>query len=446
MNYDPLKVKKALEPSEGDTMKAPNKKVHILAPLWVTLSLAALMLVLGASGGFVAGNAMQPATNCPESPEVCEQFGVFWESWDYVNRHFVDAEAIDPQHMTEGAIQGMLNSLGDQGHTRFLSAEEAERWAESLEAEFEGIGAYVDVRNGQALIVAPIEGAPAEEAGLLPGDIILEVDGEDTTGWTVEELVTNVRGPKGSEVNLLVLHEGDDTPVEITVRRDRVEVPSVNWAMLPDDIALVRLNSFAQRSSEELQQALTDAQQEGAQALIFDLRSNPGGLVNEAIGVASQFLPEGTTVLVEEDRDGDRTTSEAWGDGAALDIPMVVLIDSNTASSAEIVSGALQDAGRADLVGVTTVGTGTVLTTFPLEGGARLLLGTSQWLTPDGRLIRKQGIEPDIEVILPTDAMLVSPTDAENLSPDELAESDDAQLLRAIEVLQDTEHDTTGQE
>jgi carboxyl-terminal processing protease len=209
--------------TQSTTASPPLLKalIDFQVPIWVVVPLVGLTLLLGTGGGFAMGQYVQPATNCPESEEVCEQFSVFWESWDYVNKNFVDTEAIEPKEMTEGAIRGMLASLGDQGHTRFLSAEEAQEWRESLSAEFEGIGAYVDVRNGQAIIVAPIEGAPAEQAGLLPGDIILEVDGVETTGWTVEELVTNVRGPKDSTVTLTIIHEGEDEPVEITVQRDQ---------------------------------------------------------------------------------------------------------------------------------------------------------------------------------------------------------------------------------
>lgn len=417
-------------------------------PIWVVTPLVGLTLLLGVGGGFAMGQYLQPATNCPGTEEVCEHFSLFWESWDRVDKSFVDAEAIDPQKMTEGAIRGMLASLGDEGHTRFLSTEEAEDWDESLSAEFEGIGAYVDVRNGQAIIVAPIEGAPAERAGLLPGDMVMQVDGVDTAGWSVDQLIANVRGPKGSMVTLTIIHEGEDQSVEITVKRDRVEVPSVSWRMLPDgDIALVRLTSFAQRSADEMQTALTEARNQGARAVVLDMRNNPGGLVKEAISIASQFLPQGTVVLVEEDRDGNRTSSKAQGGGVALDIPVIVLVNGNTASSAEIVSGALQDAGRSTLVGETTVGTGTVLTNFSLEGGARLLLGTSQWLTPDGRLIRKQGIEPDIEVVLPFDVPILLPADVEELSSEELQQSEDIQLLRAIEELRqgELEEDTAQQ-
>jgi carboxyl-terminal processing protease len=404
-------------------------------PVWVILPVLALALVFGAGGGFVGASQLIPATECPESPEVCEEFTVFWQAWDLARSNFVEPEAAVPQHMVEGAVQGMLDSLGDQGHTRYLSAEDAERWRESISGEFEGIGAYIDVREGQTVIVAPIEGSPAEAAGIQAGDIILRVDGADTTGWTVEELMTNVRGPGGTTVVLTVIHPGETAPVDIEVERDTIEIPSVSWAMLPNNVAFVRLNSFAERSAAELEEALIEAQEEGATTLVFDMRDNPGGLVNEAIGVASQFLPSGTTVLVEENREDQRTATRTDFAGAAQDIPMVVLVNINTASSAEIVSGALQDAGRAQVVGVPTVGTGTVLSTYRLDDGAQLLLGTAQWLTPDGRVIRNQGIMPDVEVMLPFDAQQLAPSTVREMSAEELMQSDDAQLLEALDVL-----------
>lgn len=413
-------------------------------PVWVILPYLGLAFLIGLGGSFLfqmsGGSALArqlfPATECPASPEICADFAVFWQVWDLANNNFVEPDAVVPERMIEEAISGMLDSLGDQGHTRFLSAEAAERWQESISASFEGIGAYIDVRDEQTVIVRPIEGSPAEAAGILAGDVIVAVDGEDTTGWTVEQLVAQVRGPQGTTVVLSVIHPGEVTPVDIEVRRDTVEIPSVTWSMLPGDVAFVRLRSFSQRSSNELEEALIEAQQQGAQALVFDLRDNPGGLVNEALGVAGQFLPRGTTVLLEENRSGERIPSKTTTEGVAQDIPMVVLVNLNTASSSEIVSGALQDTGRAQVIGVPTTGTGTVLTTYQLQDGARLLLGTSQWLTPDGRLIRNQGITPDIEVALDPEAQQLLPADAAELSPEELQQSQDVQLLEALKQVE----------
>jgi len=403
-------------------------------PLWAASILLSLTLIGGVSGGMYAGYHLnRPPAACPESPEVCKQFSVFWESWELASARFVDPAAVDPDEMITGAVNGMLDSLGDNGHTRFLSAEEARQWEESLRGSFEGIGAYIDVRNGRTIIVAPIEGSPAEQAGLRPGDVILAVNGEPTTGWSVDELRAKVRGPSGTSVTLRVLHPGDNVPVDVTVVRAQVVVPSVNWRMLPDDVALIRLSSFDNDAGKELRDALAGARQQGARAIVLDLRNNPGGLLDQAVEVASQFLPEGTTVLIEENREGERKVTTARRGGLALDVPLVVLINENSASSAEIVSGALQAAERAVLIGETTFGTGTVLTPYRLSDGSRLLLGTQQWLTPDERTIRGQGIDPDEVIVLGDEVAPLSPAEAAALPAAELRASPDTQLARAVE-------------
>jgi len=403
-------------------------------PLWAASILLGLTLIGGVSGGMYAGYHLnRPPAACPESPEVCEQFSVFWEAWELASTRFVDPAAVDPGEMITGAVNGMLDSLGDNGHTRFLSAEEARQWEETLRGSFEGIGAYIDVRNGRTIIVAPIEGSPAEQAGLRPGDVILAVNGEPTTGWSVDELRAKVRGPSGTSVTLRVLHPGDNVPVDVTVVRAQVVVPSVNWRMLPDDVALIRLSSFDNDAGKELRDALAGARQQGARAIVLDLRNNPGGLLDQAVEVASQFLPEGTTVLIEENREGERKVTTARRGGLALDVPLAVLINENSASSAEIVSGALQAAERAVLIGETTFGTGTVLTPYRLSDGSRLLLGTQQWLTPDERAIRGQGIDPDEVIVLGDEVAPLSPAEAAALPAAELRASPDTQLARAVE-------------
>jgi carboxyl-terminal processing protease len=413
------------------------KVLRIQLPIWVVVPLIMVMMLLGMGGGYAAALVIAPPTNCPEDPEVCEQFGVFWQVWDLASENFVNPEAVDPDEMTNGAINGMLDSLGDQGHTRFLSAEEARQWDESMSGEFEGIGAYLDMRDGQAIVVSPIEGSPAEAAGLKSNDSILQVDGQDTEGWTIEELVSNIRGPKGTDVTLTVRRVGEPSPLDITITRGKIEVPSVSWRMLPDNVALIRLRSFSRRTTDELKEALSESRQQGATRIVLDLRNNLGGFVHEAVGVASQFLPEGSIIFKEQDRAGNVETTEAVSGGLAHDIPIVVLINYNTASSAEIVSGALQDQNRATLVGMQTLGTGTVLSIYNVGDGAKLLLGTVQWLTPDGRKIHRLGITPDVEVSLPPDKLPLTPAEAAELSGEELHQSDDVQLLRALEVLEE---------
>jgi len=338
--------------------------------------------------------------------------------------------------MIDGAIEGMLDTLGDSGHTRFLTPNEARAEREELSGQFEGIGAEVQMKEGQPIIVQPIEGTPADRAGLRPNDVILKVDGEDVTGITVSELRSRVRGPKDTAVTLTIQRVGEAEPFDVRIMRARINVPSVTWRMLPNNVALINLNQFAERSSDEIKQALTDARAQGATSIALDLRNNPGGYVTELVGVASQFLPADTTVLLEQDRDGKQTPYKTNGGGVATDLPLVVLINQNSASSAEILAGALKDAGRARLIGEPTFGTATVLRTFNLNDGAQVRIGTTQWLTPNGEVVRGKGIEPDERVALAPDVAPLTPSRAADLDAQALRSSDDKQLVRALEVLQ----------
>jgi carboxyl-terminal processing protease len=394
-----------------------------------------LVFVVGIGGGYLGSRWIDSPYPCPQPAAVCASFQNFWKTWDLVNQHFVDPQAIQSNKMIDGAIEGMLDSLGDQGHTRYLSPDAAREERQALDGKFEGIGAYIDVRDEQPLIVQPIEGSPAERAGLRAGDLILKVNGQDVHGITVDELRTRVRGPKGTSVTLTIQHADSQTPIDVNVTREEINIPSVSWRMLPDKIALLHLNQFAARSSDEIKQALSDAQAQGATAVVLDLRNNPGGLVNELVGVASEFLPEDTTVLLEQDRSGDRSPYKTRGGGVATSIPLVVLVNNNSASSAEILAGALQDAGRAKVIGEPTFGTATVLRTYDLDGGAQVRIGTTQWLTPKGEVVRGKGIQPDELVSLPPDVTPLSPADAAQLDSQALLQSKDTQLARALQEI-----------
>lgn len=398
--------------------------------LWLLVS-----FVLGAGGGIGAMRLVQSHTACTESADICQQFGVFWQAWNLARTRFVNADAADPARMTSGAVNGMLNTLGDMGHTRFLSADEAKEWRTSLSGEFEGIGAYLDVRNGEAIIVAPLEGSPAERAGLQDDDRIMKVDGVSTTGWDATRLVMAIRGPRDTTVTLTILRAGTAEPFDVRITRETLKAESVRWGMLADKIALIEISSFATESGKEFARALQAAVDGGARAVVLDLRNNPGGLVYQAVDTAAQFLPQGSAVLLEQDRNGNRKSITTDHTGIAQTLPLVLLVNHNTASSAEILAGALQDAERAKVVGTATVGTGTVLDTYTLEGGAELLLGTTQWLTPKGRLIHNAGITPDIQAELPETTRSLSPRDAAKLSAEELQASSDTQLVTAVSLV-----------
>jgi carboxyl-terminal processing protease len=410
--------------------------LHLQLPIWLVVPMLGLTLAIGLGGGYFGSRWVATPTACPEAPEVCTEFENFWKTWDLARDEYVDPAAVVPDKMIDGAIEGMLDTLGDNGHTRYLSPEIAKSEREELSGRFEGIGAIIDVKEGQPLIVQPIEGSPAEKAGLRPNDLILKVNGEDVRGVTVAQLRSKVRGPKGTNVTLTIQHADASQPVDIVITRDQINVPSVTWRMLPNQVALIHLNQFAERSSDEMKQALTDAKAKGAASVLLDLRNNPGGYVNELVGIAGQFLPPDTTVLIEQARDGKQTPYKTTENGLAIDLPLVVLINENSASSAEILAGALHDAHRARLIGEPTFGTATVLRTFNLNDGAQVRIGTTQWLTPNGQVVRGKGIAPDETVALAPDVAPLTPARAADLDSQALLSSDDKQLVRALEVLQ----------
>ena len=363
------------------------------------------------------------------------EFEVFWQVWNLAHRHFIDQEALDTTRLTYGAINGLIQALGDEGHTRFLTPEEVARQRTDISGSFFGIGARVGIEDGLPVIVSPFDGSPAEEAGVKAGDIIIEVDGQDVTGMSLSETVDLIRGERGTPVTLTIFRPDISESLEITITRDEIKIPAASWAMIPGtDVAVIRLSQFSANLDDNVKEAVQQANEAGAAAFILDVRNNPGGLLDQAIQVTSEFLSSGN-VLLQEDANGNRDGFEVRPDGVATDIPIVVLINEGSASSSEIFAGAIQDHERGVVIGETTFGTGTVLRNFELDDGSALLLGTSQWLTPDGRLIRKQGIEPDVTVDLPVGANLIAPMELEEMTVAELLESEDLQLLKALEVL-----------
>lgn len=403
----------------------------------VLISLAILLLT---SGAFVAGTVVGNVYSLfgPKVVRAADQpaeFDVFWQVWDLAQQHFIDRDALDSTRLTYGAVNGLIAALGDEGHTRFLTPEEVERQRTDISGSFFGIGARVGVEDGLPVIVAPIDGSPAEAAGLKSGDIIIEVDGQDVTAFPLNDVVDLIRGEEGSEVMLTIFRPDSNESLEISIIRGEIKIEAATWSMVPGtDVAVLRLSQFSANLNDDVIEAVEAAEAAGAKSLILDIRNNPGGLLDQAISVTSQFLKDGD-VLLQEDAQGNRESFPVKPDGVAIDIPIVVLINRGSASSAEIFAGAIQDHERGQVIGETTFGTGTVLRPFDLEDGSALLLGTSQWLTPAGRLIRKHGIEPDIEVDLPAGADLLSPFDLETLTVPELLDSEDGQMLKALEVL-----------
>jgi len=363
------------------------------------------------------------------------EFEVFWQVWDLAHDFFVDRDALDNTRLTYGAINGLIQALGDEGHTRFLTPEEVARERTEVSGKFYGIGAQVGIEDGFPVIIAPLDGSPAEQAGVQAGDIIMEVDGEDVSMLPLNELIEMIRGEEGTEVVITFFRPDTRESLEISIIRAEIRLDAATWTMIPGtDVALIRMTQFSANLNAEVVAAVAEARTAGATALVVDVRNNPGGLLQQAIDVTSQFLTGGN-VLLQEDADGTRVPYAVKPDGVATDLPLVVLINRGTASSAEIFAGAIQDHRRGIVVGETTFGTGTVLRQFNLNDGSAILLGTSQWLTPDGRLIRKQGIEPDIVVEVPAGKNLLTPFELKEMTPAELLTSEDTQLLKALEAL-----------
>jgi carboxyl-terminal processing protease len=374
------------------------------------------------------------------SPEAEPNFRLMAKAWNTIQRFYIDQGAVESQRMTYGAISGMVDALGDTGHSRFLTPEMVKHERNLAKGRLEGIGAEIQTKNGQPVIVAPIDGSPAQRAGLRSGDIILKVDDEETIGLPLSQVVERILGPAGTPVKLTILNPRSGLTRDITIVRARVTLQNVTWERLPDmSVIHLRMVTFSEGVSKALRKALSTIQEEGSGGLILDLRNSPGGRYDEAIHSASQFLKSGNIVL-EKDASGKITPVPAWPGGVALTLPMVVLINGGTSSGAEIVAGALQDAHRAKLVGEKTFGAGTVLETFSLPDGSALMLATKEWLTPSGRVIWHQGISPDINVSLAPGINPLFPGTKEDITPAELRNSGDKQLLRALDVLTHSIH------
>ena len=357
------------------------------------------------------------------------------EAYDLLDQHYVDPAALDPASLERGAIVGLTESVDDRGHTGYLTAEEVKERDESLSGTFVGVGAVLDEEDGRMLVVRVLDDSPAEAAGMIAGDEIVKVDGVGVSGLTVDEVVAKVRGPEGTPVTL-ELKGADGATRSVTIIRATLDLPLVSWAFSPGTLdAVIRLESFSAGAAKGVAEALQEALDRGAEGAILDLRGNPGGYVNEPVETASLFMKDGV-VYVSIDRTGKETPHEVDGKALAPDLPLVVLVNDQTASSAEILTGALQDAGRAVIVGVKTYGTGTVVSTFPLADGGALTIGTERWLTPDGRAIWREGLVPDEVVALREGSDLVVPDDFATLPAGGVATTRDTQLKAAMVALE----------
>ncbi len=385
------------------------------------------------AGSLVFSPSLSIRTGC--AAEAGPDYSLLREAWEKIERHYVDRSAADPKALTYGAVSGMVEALGDEGHSTFLSPEMVKIQKHSLEGKLEGIGAEVRMKANQLTIVAPLDDSPAQRAGLRPGDIILKVNGENITGLPLPKAVEKILGKAGTQVTLTVLTPSTGNARAVALVRASVTLHNVTWHGLPGTgIALLRIAAFSEGVTKTLRKVLVTIREEQFHGLILDLRNNPGGVLGEAVGVASQFLSEGN-VLLEKNSSGKTTPMPVKSGGLLLSLPLVVLVNVGSASAAEVVAGALHDAHRALLVGETTFGTGTVLQEFSLSDGSALLLAVEEWLTPAGHTIWHKGIIPDVEVSLPQAASPLLPVAIREMTGEGLKKSGDTQLLRALAIV-----------
>jgi carboxyl-terminal processing protease len=428
-------------PSRPPAGGVPRALVAILAPVLAVVMFAGGMAVgrtatgpaPDAQGTPAAGLASPGASGTPTAEQ---ELALINQAWKDLQDNYVDAKNLDNQKLAYAAISGMTDAVGDSGHTSFMTAAEAKAMEQSLSGTFVGIGVQVapDDGKGGVVIGSVFPGTPAQEAGLRRGDRILAVNGKATTGQTQDQIISSIRGPEGESVTLTVQRAGVAN-FDVTIVRRKFDLPLSSWIMIPGTtVADIRLDQFATGAGKAVKDAIQAAKTGGATAIIFDLRGNGGGYVNEAVTVASQFVGNGT-VYQSVDSSGVTKDVPVEPGGLATDIPLVVLANGDTASAAEIVTGAIQDAGRAKVVGEKTFGTGTVLGRFELADGSVMRIGIERWLTRSGHPIWHEGLDPDVRVALATTATPLLPDDMRDMTAQQVETSADLQLVTAIGLL-----------
>lgn len=344
-------------------------------------------------------------------------FAIFWDAWNIIKSKFINKN-LDYQKMVYGAISGMLESLDDP-YTIFMNPEETKMLSEDLEGSFGGIGVEISAKDGYLIIISPLDGSPAQEAGIKPKDLILKINGVDVGDYTYTEAINKIRGEKGTEVTLSLLHDGDSEAQDVKVKRDIISVNSVKWEEKKKGIMYVRISQFGEDTFDKFNQAIDEMQSKNINKIIVDVRNNPGGYLNSSVDISSLFIPDGVVVW-EEDRNSQKQELKTSRIQRLKGAELIVLVNDGSASASEIFAGAIQDTKIGILVGEKTFGKGSVQNLEQLPDGSQVKVTIAKWLTPDQRAIDEEGINPDIEIEM----------DTEKIGTDE-----DIQLQKAIEEL-----------
>ncbi len=370
-------------------------------------ALLILLLIIAAFGmGFQTGKkgyVFQPKefkiVNQQNQPKDVN-YQLLWDAIDVVNTKYIE-RPVDQQKILYGAIRGAVQATGDQ-YTDFFEPKQSENFKTDLQGEFTGIGAEISRRGGVIVVVAPLDGTPAHKAGLLPKDIIAEVNGKSTQEWSVEEAVSEIRGPKGTQVKLTILREGKEKPMEFSITRDKIEVKSVKWEIKEIDgkkIMVIGISKFGADTKKLFDQAAQEALTKAVNGIVLDLRNNPGGYLNTSVELASNWVENGKLVVKEKRADGEDDFNSA-GNSRLAGIKTVILINGGSASASEILSGALHDYKLATLVGEKSFGKGSVQELVDLKDGSAVKITIAKWITPGGKNLNKDGLEPDIAIKL----------------------------------------------
>src|SRR5512137_2863647 len=375
--------------TEENEMIKINKK-RFLVTLLILLVIGTITLFVT---GFVVGHKVAHAKS-----DTYDDLRAFTRALELIRSNYVEEPS--SKDLIQGAIRGMLSSLDP--HSSFMSERAYKEINMDIKGEFQGVGIQIGIKNQQLTVIAPIEDTPADRAGIAAGDKILKINDEWTKDMSIEDAVDRMRGPKGTQVTLLLFREGWDKPKDFTITRDVIKVQSVKSKMLEGDIGYVKIIQFQGKTAADVDKAMKKLEEKGMKRLVLDMRNNPGGLLDSSVDVSSLFLPKDKLVVYIQGRRKDDRKDFLAGGGEPRDYPVVVLVNTGSASASEIVAGALQDSKRAVIIGTQTFGKGSVQTVFPLDGNTGMRLTTAKYYTPSGRSIQNVGIAPDIEVKLPT--------------------------------------------
>lgn len=378
-----------------------------------------LILILTAAGIIFAGGYYLGVDHQKVyQPDQKLDLSLFWEAYNRIENQYIDSKHLDEKKLVHGAIRGMVNSLDDP-HTKFFNPEESKRFLEEVSGHYEGVGMEVGLREDKIKIISPIENTPADRVGVRPGDEIIKINNKSTSGMSLEEAVDIMRGKEGTDVNITIIR--NEEKKQLTLTRDRIKIPSIDFKVLEDDIAYLKIHYFHQNLLNEFNKIVPKITSSNTNKMIIDLRNNPGGALNSALEVAEYFVDKGDVIVKSQGINGKiEEVYKAESSSVKLNHELVILINKGSASASEILAAALRYHNNAKIVGETSYGKGSIQTMVNLSDMSNLKITISHWVTPGGKLIKGKGIKPDYQV---------------SLDKADFESKKDPQLDKAIEIL-----------